>query len=77
MAEDLRVSMLNNGDTLMLSDTEWHITVPSYCWYNNDPSFTQRNFYGALYNNYAVNSGSLCPAGWHIPTEAEWTILEN
>jgi uncharacterized protein (TIGR02145 family) len=33
--------------------------------------------YGKLYNWYAVNTGSLCPPGWHIPTDAEWTILSN
>jgi len=31
--------------------------------------------YGKLYNWYAVNTGSLCPAGWHIPTDAEWQTL--
>lgn len=31
--------------------------------------------YGALYNFYTVNTGNLCPAGWHVPTDAEWTTL--
>jgi len=40
--------------------------------------------YGYLYNWYAVKgislSGinkSICPTGWHVATDAEWTILEN
>jgi len=33
--------------------------------------------YGRLYNWYAVNTGKLCPTGWHVPTEDEWTTLEN
>lgn len=40
--------------------------------------------YGYLYNWYAVKgislSGvnkSICPNGWHVATDAEWTILEN
>jgi uncharacterized protein (TIGR02145 family) len=33
--------------------------------------------YGRLYNWYAVNTGKLCPTGWHVPTDAEWTTLEN
>lgn len=32
--------------------------------------------YGRLYNWYAVNTGLLCPTGWHVPTDAEWTTLE-
>jgi len=32
--------------------------------------------YGYLYNWYAVNDlRKLCPAGWHVPTDAEWTIM--
>jgi uncharacterized protein (TIGR02145 family) len=31
---------------------------------------------GYLYNWYAVtDSRKLCPAGWHVPTDAEWTIM--
>ena len=34
--------------------------------------------YGYLYNWYAVNdSRKLCPTGWHVPTDAEWTILTD
>ena len=34
--------------------------------------------YGRLYNWYAVDDArSLCPSGWHVPTDGEWTDLEN
>jgi uncharacterized protein (TIGR02145 family) len=34
--------------------------------------------YGRLYNWYAVTNGSgLCPSGWHVPTDEEWTALET
>lgn len=34
--------------------------------------------YGRLYNWHAVNnSAALCPSGWHVPTDAEWTDLET
>jgi uncharacterized protein (TIGR02145 family) len=33
--------------------------------------------YGRLYNWYAVNTGNLCPSGWHVPTDAEWTTLTD
>jgi uncharacterized protein (TIGR02145 family) len=33
--------------------------------------------YGYLYNWYAVNDAKgLCPDGWHVPTDADWTDLE-
>jgi len=34
--------------------------------------------YGRLYNWYAVDDvRGLCPAGWHVPTDDEWTELED
>ena len=52
------------------------MTTPGYCWYNND-EITNKNTYGALYNWYAVNTGKLCPIGWHVPSNADWTTLSN
>jgi uncharacterized protein (TIGR02145 family) len=44
-------------------------------YYNND-SASNAGIYGALYNWWAVNdSRKLCPAGWHVPADDEWTIL--
>ena len=45
-----------------------------YCWYDNDQS-TYGNTYGALYNWYVVQPDNICPTGWHLPTDAEWTTL--
>jgi uncharacterized protein (TIGR02145 family) len=33
--------------------------------------------YGALYNWYTVATGKLCPEGWHVPTNGEWTELTD
>ena len=34
--------------------------------------------YGRLYNWYAVDDErGLCPSGWHVPTDGEWTQLED
>ena len=36
------------------------------------------NEYGRLYNGYAVDdSRGLCPSGWHVPTDGEWTVLTD
>jgi uncharacterized protein (TIGR02145 family) len=48
---------------------------PAWVYYDNNSSYN--TIYGKLYNWYAVNTGTLCPQGWHIPTTAEWTILAN
>lgn len=78
MAENLYTSKLNNGTTIPLitDNTAWNgLTTPGHCCYNND-NFTYGATYGALYNWYTVNTGMLCPASWHVPTDAEWTTLE-
>lgn len=44
-------------------------------YYNND-SLTNYPVYGALYNWKATQSSdSLCPVGWHVPSDTEWTTL--
>src|SRR5665647_1837905 len=47
----------------------------AYCWYNNDGT-TYKPLYGAIYNWYAVNTGNLCPTGWHVPSDLEYQTLE-
>jgi uncharacterized protein (TIGR02145 family) len=65
--------------------TEWeNLTTGAWCYYDNDPTK------GKLYNWYAVmgihDTASLtdaslrkafAPEGWHVPTDAEWTTLEE
>lgn len=77
MVENLRVTKFNDNTAIPLvtNATDWKILfTPGYCWYNNDPA-TNKNIYGALYNWYTVNTGKLCPTGWHVPTDAEWITL--
>ena len=43
----------------------------------NDPVISL-NTYGRLYNWYAVHDlRGLCPSGWHVPTNTEWTVMAN
>jgi len=79
MAENLKTTKYNDGTAIPLitDNTAWkNLTTPSYCWYKNDES-TYKNSYGALYNWYSVNSGNLCPSGWHAPSDNEWSILTS
>jgi uncharacterized protein (TIGR02145 family) len=75
MAENLKVTRLNNGAPLINIADNISFSGPGYCFYNNDSSL--KNEYGALYNYTAVATGMLCPAGWHVPTDGEWTALEE
>jgi len=77
MGENLRTTIYKDGTAIPLvtDNTAWgQLYTPGYCWYNNDPS-SYKSIYGALYNWHTVNTGKLCPAGWHVPTDAEWTTL--
>lgn len=77
IAENLKTTKYNDGTSIpVVSDAAaWaNLSTPGYCWNNND-SITYKDTYGALYNWYSINTGRLCPSGWHIPTDAEWTIL--
>jgi uncharacterized protein (TIGR02145 family) len=75
MAENLKTTKYNDGTAIpqVTDNTSWdNLTTPGYCWYNNEITNIA---YGALYNWNTVNTGKLCPTGWHVPTDAEWTNL--
>ncbi len=78
MVENLKTTKYRNGDPIpnVTVDATWGgLTTGAYCWYNNDAA-TYKATYGALYNWYAVaDSRNIAPAGWHVPTDAEWTTL--
>lgn len=77
MAENLKATRFNDATpiTKVTDNKEWaHLTTPAYCWYDND-SVTYKMSNGALYNWFTVSTGKLCPAGWHVPTDLEWTTL--
>jgi len=79
MIENLKTTHYadSSGIPMVADSAAWrNLITPGYCWYNND-STQYKNEYGALYNWYAVNSAKLAPAGWHVPTETDWTTLEN
>ncbi len=78
MKENLKTTKYNDGTAIpnVTDNTAWrNSTTSAYCWYDNDIS--NKELYGALYNWYAVNTGKLCPKGWHSPTDAELTTLSD
>jgi uncharacterized protein (TIGR02145 family) len=81
-SKNLDVEFFRNGDQIfkVKNKMEWSQAIdekkPAWCYYNYDES--NANKYGKLYNWYAVNdSRGLAPNGYHIPTNEEWTILED
>jgi uncharacterized protein (TIGR02145 family) len=63
-------------------ETAWvNLTTGAWAYYNNDPTKPR------LYNWYAVMgihdtdpntpNKEFAPEGWHVPSDAEWTTLEN
>ncbi len=77
MTENLRVSLCNDGTAIRLvsNSIQWSkLRTSAYCWFNNDKS-GNKNIYGALYNGFSVDTRKLCPIGWHVPSDAEWTTL--
>jgi uncharacterized protein (TIGR02145 family) len=77
MARNLRTTRYNDGtDIPQVTDNgEWiSLETPAYCWHDNDAA-TYKFAYGALYNWYAVNTGKLCPIGWHVPSDNEFKVL--
>jgi len=79
MAENLKTRKFNDESFIahISNEVDWaNRTTSAYCWYDNDQN-SYKNTYGALYNWFAVNTGKLCPVGWHVPTIDEWRTLEN
>jgi uncharacterized protein (TIGR02145 family) len=78
MVRNLKTTKYNDGTPVaVVNDASfWSgLSTPACCWLNNDP--IRKVTYGVLYNWYAVNTGKLCPAGWHVPDDAEWTRLTD
>jgi uncharacterized protein (TIGR02145 family) len=76
MAENLKVDKLNDGTLLkdIKSMTEWkNSSSPSCTCYDFDGSKCYD--FGKIYNFQAVNSNKLCPSGWHVPNDNEWSEL--
>src|SRR5664279_3220662 len=81
MTENLRATKYRNGTSISLvaSAMDWYnLLSPAYCMYDN--SQINKIDYGVLYNWYTIDIGqdgnkNICPTGWHVPADAEWTIL--
>jgi uncharacterized protein (TIGR02145 family) len=79
MAENHRTATYANGEPIsIVTDSSTWSQLSSGAWCNYNNNVANDGVYGKLYNWYAtVDSRDLCPAGWHVPTDAEWTVLTD
>ena len=76
--ENWRSTKYNDGSAIpnVTDGAQWEeLTTGAYCYYDNNAA--NKTKYGALYNWYAVNTGKIAPDGWRVPTDADWTKLEE
>ena len=78
-SKNLDVETYRNGDVIpqVQDQNAWaNLKTGAWCYYKNKTSNGKK--YGKLYNWYAVNDKrGLAPKGFHIPSDAEWTILTD
>jgi uncharacterized protein (TIGR02145 family) len=81
MKSNLRVMNYNNGtlipDLTNSTSNPWAPTSGALTGYvATGVTGVYVGTFGYLYNWYAVNDArKICPSGWHVPTDAEWTNL--
>ena len=82
--ENAEVVTYRDGTSIpqVTANDEWEsLTTGAWCYYENDETK------GKLYNWYAVMgihdaiettpNKEFAPEGWHVPSDAEWTTLED
>ncbi len=79
MTENLKTSKYRDGTPIpyITTSASWSTaTTGGYCDYLHTPANSTK--YGKLYNWYSIiDSHDIAPEGWHIPSDEEWTQLEN
>jgi uncharacterized protein (TIGR02145 family) len=79
MGSNLKTTLYRNGDGIayVWDASDWAArTTGAQSGYDNNSANTA--IYGNFYNWYAVaDARGICPTGWHVPTDAEWTTLAN
>jgi uncharacterized protein (TIGR02145 family) len=77
MSENLKTTSFLN--TTQVSPQTWtaaNITQAQYwSWVANNSIYTAN--YGLLYNQFAVTGATLCPSGWSIPSDSDFTTLRT
>ena len=79
MAENLRTTVYANGDPIpnITDNAQWqNLSTGAWAHYNHDSQYEDP--YGKLYNWHTVaDPRNVCPTGWHVPSDNEWSIFIN
>jgi uncharacterized protein (TIGR02145 family) len=78
MAENLKTTKYNDGTAIpnVTGNSSWSaLTTGALCDYDNTVDTSKH--YGKIYNWYAVSTGILCPSGWHVPSESDFSLLRD
>jgi uncharacterized protein (TIGR02145 family) len=76
--QNINTTRYRNGGSIpyVLGNSDWQaLTTGAWSNYNHDDA--NNPIYGKLYNCYSTLGDTLCPTGWGVPTDAEWTILTD
>jgi uncharacterized protein (TIGR02145 family) len=83
------INITSNGDTIKIkrkgdiinvaNNSVWSsLIIGAQCTYSNTTNTDTISKFGRFYNFYAViDSRNIAPKGWHVPTSAEWIVLQN
>jgi uncharacterized protein (TIGR02145 family) len=88
MQENLKTTKYNDGTpiTPYSFGLDWHNANNPIAYYQWASTADLNNiyseelpydYYGAMYNHYAIESGKLAPPGWRIPTLADFVELKS
>jgi len=80
MVENLKTTRYNDGDLIGSTPTEFTMIpdepTSKYHWPGIGVDSGYVSDFGRLYTWYAVmDDRKVCPAGWHLPSDEEWTTL--
>ena len=76
--QNLKTTRYRNGGNIpyVLGNTDWQaLTTGAWIYYDHDAA--NNAIYGKLYNWFTTQGDTLCPTGWHVPSDAEWIILTD
>jgi uncharacterized protein (TIGR02145 family) len=88
MLENLKTTTYNDGTPIneYAFGNDWHNGNTQIDYYQWADTFDLSNqfdeelpfdYYGAMYNHFAIESGKLAPEGWRIPTVEDYIELES
>lgn len=88
MVENLKTTKYNDGTPIpeYANENNWcnlNTQLDYYQWADTSDlgnMFEEElpfDYYGAMYNHFAIESGKLAPKGWRIPSEQDFIVLEN